>query len=53
MAELVFNGVYYLHDVSDPVAKNEIQCFSDASEVAYGFTKILVSRPSKTAISAI
>ena len=27
---------YYLHDVSDPIAKNEIHGFSDASEVACG-----------------
>ena len=27
---------YYLHDVTDPIAKNEIHGFSDAFDVAYG-----------------
>ena len=33
---VIIQRCYYLHDVSDPIAKNEIHGFSDASEVAYG-----------------
>ena len=33
---VIIQECYYLHDVSDPIAKNEIHGFSDASEVAYG-----------------
>ena len=33
---VIIQRSYYLHDVSDLIAKNELQGFSDASEVAYG-----------------
>ena len=33
---VIIQRCYYLHDVSDPIAKNETHGFSDASEVAYG-----------------
>ena len=33
---VIIQRCYYLHDVSDPIVKNEIHGFSDASEVAYG-----------------
>ena len=33
---VIIQQCYCLHGVSDPVAKNEIHGFSDASEVAYG-----------------
>ena len=34
--KVVIHRCYYLHDFNDPIVKNEIHGFSDASEVAYG-----------------
>ena len=46
---------YYLHDVSDPLEKNEIHGFSNASEVSYGCYVYIkyITQSGKVGISLI